>query len=145
MASRSRSIPGFSGRPGRDAAQEHLQLLLELLGHIGEVLWLRDLKEERLLYVSPAFAAIWGRSVETLLNSPRVWIESIHPADRDRVLSAALNEARSGKNDRLEYRVVRPDKKVRWVYDRAYPVRNAQGEIYRLAGVAEDITEQRSR
>ena len=144
MASKSKSFPGFSGRPGRDPAQEHLKLLLELLGNIGEVLWLRDLKEERLLYVSPAFATIWGRSVETLLNSPRVWIESIHPADRDRVLSAALNEARSA-HDRLEYRVVRPDKSVRWVYDRSYPVRNAQGEIYRQAGVVEDITEQRSR
>ena len=144
MASRKRPFPGFSKGSDRDAAQEHLQLLLELLGHIGEVLWLRDLKEERLLYVSPAFATIWGRSVETLLNSPRVWIESIHPADRDRVLSAALNEARSDR-DRLEYRVVRPDKSVRWVYDRSYPVRNAQGEIYRLAGVVEDITEQRSR
>ena len=143
MASKkSRSVSGF---PARDPVRMQLQLLLEMLGSIGEVLWLRDLKEERLLYVSPAFAVIWGRSVETLLNSPRVWIESIHPADRDRVLSAALSEARSGSNDRLEYRVVRPDKKVRWVYDRAYPVRNAQGEIYRLAGVVEDITDQRSR
>ncbi len=143
MASKkSRSAPGF---PARDPAQMQLQLLLELLGGIGEVLWLRDLKEERLLYVSPAFATIWGRSVDAILNSPRVWIESIHPDDRDRVLSAALNDARSGSNDRLEYRIVRPDKTVRRIRDRAYPVRNAQGEIYRIAGVVEDITEQRSR
>ena len=32
---------------------------------------------------------------------------------------------------------------MRWVRDRAFPVRNQKGELYRIAGIAEDITEQR--
>lgn len=126
----------------KESGPEKLRHLEQLLGAIDEVVWLRDLHEERLLYISPAFAKIWGRSVESLLASPRVWIESVHPDDRDRVLSAAMNQARSD-HDYMEYRIVRPDGTVRWVFDRSYPIRNAQGEIYRLAGVVEDVTERR--
>ena len=42
-----------------------------------------------------------------------------------------------------EYRIVRPDGSVRWVFARAFPVRNEQGQIYRIAGIAEDITERK--
>jgi PAS domain S-box-containing protein len=80
--------------------------------------------------------------VEQLLSSPQVWIDSIHPGDRERVLSAAVSDALVG-NDSCEYRILRPDGTIRWVYDRAYPIRNAKGEIYRLAGVIEDITDRR--
>jgi len=119
-----------------------LDILLEGLDHIDEVLWIRDLAEERLLYISPAFARIWGRSVEALLGNPRIWIESVHPEDRERVMGAALNNARTGR-DEMEYRVIRPDGTPRWVYDRSYPIRNRQGEIYRLVGIVEDVTDKR--
>ncbi len=115
------------------------QMLREIVESIGYVFWLRDLTEERILYVSPAFATIWGRSVESLLASPRIWMDSIHPDDRERVISAALGEARIAQ-DAKQYRIVRPDGSVRRIEDRAYPVRNGRGEVYRLAGVARDVT-----
>jgi len=63
-------VPGFPARDKEESVRERLDLLLELVSNINEVLWLRDLVEERILYVSPAFARIWGRSVEQLLSSP---------------------------------------------------------------------------
>ena len=42
-----------------------------------------------------------------------------------------------------EYRVVRPDGTIRWIHDRGFPVRNEAGEVYRFAGIAEDITERK--
>jgi len=116
--------------------------LLQALQHIDEVLWIRDLAEERLLYISPGFERVWGRSVEALMQNPRLWIESVHPGDRERVLNAALNKARTGK-DSMGYRVVRPDGQVRQVHDRSYPIRNLRGDIIRLAGVVEDVTDRR--
>jgi len=121
---------------------EHLAVFSELVDNIDEVLWMRDLVEERLLYVSPAFARIWGRPVDDLLRSPALWMESIHPEDRERVVSAVVTNARMGV-DHVEYRIVRPDGKIRWIRDRAYPVRNSKGVIYRMAGVAEDVTDRR--
>ncbi len=133
--------PGFLQPSSDDSVREQLQLLLQMTKGVGVVLWLRDLKEERLLYVSPAFEKIWGRSVEALMANPRIWIDSMVPEDRAKVMSKALNEGRSGGPDAVEYRVVRPDGTVRRIRDRAYPVLNEKGQLHRLAGVAEDITD----
>src|SRR4028119_1533700 len=42
-----------------------------------------------------------------------------------------------------EYRIVRPDGEIRWIWARTFPVRNQLGEVYRLAGIAEDISERK--
>ena len=75
-------------------------------------------------------------------ESPRTWLEAIHSEDRDRVLEAALTKQVSGEYDE-KYRIVRPDGSIRWIRDRAFPVKNEAGNVYRIAGIAEDITGQR--
>jgi PAS domain S-box-containing protein len=96
---------------------------------------------EKLLYVNPAYASIWGRSLESLRRQPRSFMEAIHPEDREHAV--AVLEGHRVQGFELEYRVVRPDGSVRWVHDRGFPVKNPSGEVYRVAGVAEDITERR--
>jgi PAS domain S-box-containing protein len=115
-----------------------LEHLRQLANALGAVLWLRDLREERLLYVSPAFEKIWGRRVEDLLANPKLWVDSIHPDDRERALSGAI-DARDGAH-RQEYRILRPDGSIRHIRDRAFPILDAKGKLVRLAGVAEDVT-----
>ena len=61
-------------RPGEEALLE-FGMLREIFENIGYVFWLRDLKEERILYVSPAFERIWGRSPDGLYADPRRWLE----------------------------------------------------------------------
>jgi len=139
MAEESHHPLGHPGlRSSEDVLQE-FQMLREMVESIGYVFWLRDLREERILYASPAFERIWGRSVESLLRSPLTWMDSIHPEDREQVLSAALGDARIAQ-DAKRYRIIRPDGSIRWIEDRAYPVRNDRGDVYRLAGVARDVT-----
>lgn len=134
---------GFFEKARQHSAEQRLDVLMDLLGTVNEVLWIRDLAEERILYVSPGFEKLWGRPVESLLATPQVWVESIHPDDRERVLSKAMNQAREGV-DHMEYRIVRPDGSVRRVHDRSYPIRNSKGKIHRLAGVVEDITDAKA-
>jgi len=72
------------------------------------------------------------------------WVEAIHPDDRERVLESALTKQISGRYDEV-YRIVRPDGAHRWIHDRAFPIRDDSGEVYRLVGIAEDITRRRKR
>jgi PAS domain S-box-containing protein len=58
------------------------------------------------------------------------------------VRAAALEKQVSGDYDQ-EYRIVRGDGAIRWIRDRAFPVRNERGEIYRIAGVATDVTDRK--
>src|SRR5207253_481669 len=68
--------------------------------------------------------------------------EGIHHEDRERVARAMLSKQVIGEYDE-EYRVVRPDGSLRWVHDRAYPVKDEAGAVYRVVGIAEDITERK--
>ena len=42
-----------------------------------------------------------------------------------------------------EYRVIRPEGTVRWVWDRAFPIRDAAGKVVRIAELVQDITERK--
>jgi PAS domain S-box-containing protein len=114
----------------------------QLVDNIKEVFWMTDVAKRRMLYVSPAYEQIWGRTRASLYQSPMDWLEAIHPDDQKRVSEAAFSRQSAGTYDE-QYRIRRPDGVERWIRDRAFPVRNAAGEVYRLAGVAEDITERR--
>jgi two-component system cell cycle sensor histidine kinase/response regulator CckA len=109
---------------------------------IQEVFWLTDLEKGRIVYVSPGYEQIWGRTCESLYENPRDWLAAIHPDDRQRVLDAALTKQSAGSYDE-EYRIVRPDGAVRWIRDRGFPVRDARGCVIRVAGSAQDVTEKR--
>ncbi|MBN8420296.1 MAG: PAS domain S-box protein [Verrucomicrobia bacterium] len=125
-----------------DALRESEERFRQIAETIQEVFWISDVAKHQVLYVSPAYERIWGRSCASLQNTPRNWLESIHSDDRDRVLHAATTRQTDGTYDE-EYRIRRPDGSLRWIRDRAFPVANHQGEIYRVVGVAQDITERK--
>ena len=103
---------------------------------------MNDPAQAQVLYVSPGYETLWGRPCQSLYDSPQSWLEAVHPEDRDRVLRAALTRQANGAYDE-EYRIIRPDHTVRWIRDRAFPVRDAAGRVIRIVGLAEDITERR--
>jgi PAS domain S-box-containing protein len=113
----------------------------QLAENIYEVFWISSVDHAQIIYVSPAYEQIWGRSCENLYEQPSSWLEAIHPEDRDRV-EAALKRQIQGDYD-VEYRIVQPDNSIRWIRDRGFPVQDAQGQVYRLAGIAEDITSRK--
>jgi len=114
----------------------------EMAASIDEVFWMTDTAKGHILYVSPAYEKIWGRRGEELYGSPGMWAKAIVPEDRDRVVAAVLAKQSTGEY-REEYRIARPDGSIRWIFDRAFPVRNAAGEVCRVVGVAVDITERK--
>ena len=121
------------------ASHESEARFRELAETIEEVFWITSPDKNRMLYVSPAYEKIWGRTCASLYESPHTWLEAIHPDDRERVLRAA--EARQTRGDYDEtYRILRPDASVRWIHDKAFPIFGAEGEVLRIVGLAEDIT-----
>jgi PAS domain S-box-containing protein len=111
--------------------------------NIDEVFWVMDLAKNAMLYVSPAYARIWGRSCESLCADQRTWLESVHPGDRERVGRARAARYTRGDYDET-FQIVRPDGGLRWIHSRAFPVRESSGEIHRLVGICEDITKFRT-
>jgi PAS domain S-box-containing protein len=118
------------------------QRFRSLAESIREVFWLYSPESGRLLYLSPAFRSIWGRSPEEALANPEVWFQGVHPDDRSRVRRAWAGSLAAGEYDE-EYRVLRPDGEMRWVYERAFPVADSRGRVQQVSGIAVDITERK--
>ncbi len=123
------------------ALAERERRLRQLVEPARDAFWLASIDGQQLLYVSPAAEALLGHPVELLLARPALRRELIHPDDRERRRRAVRAAAAAGYE--LEYRIVRADGALRWVRERAYPVRDADGEVDRLGGVIEDVTERR--
>jgi PAS domain S-box-containing protein len=120
------------------ASEERFRQIAE---NIREVFFMTDARTGKVIYLSPAFAEIWGTPRSEVYADQRAWIRGIHPDDRERVKEAL--EVHGEANLNIEYRIVRPDGAVRWIWARAFPVEDEQGEVVRIAGLAEDITERK--
>ena len=132
---------GIQGKWAEEILRESEERFRQLAENISEVFWMTDPAKKEMLYVSPAYETIWGRTCKSLMERPHSFFDAIHPDDRPRVLASI--QANSDTPYELEYRIARPDRSVRWIRDRAFPVRDAGGLVIRTAGVAEDVTEKR--
>lgn len=116
---------------------------MDIAETIDEVFWMADPAVTRMLYISPGFERVWGRSCASLHEEPRSFIDAIHPDDREQVVEDLLVQ-RDGLPFDHEYRILKPDGTVRWIWDRGYPVRGADGSVDRYIGVAQDITARKA-
>jgi PAS domain S-box-containing protein len=111
----------------------------QITDNIDDVFWMFTVPDGRLEYVSPAYSAIWGSSADSLREHPDNWLEAVHPDDRARIAGRWSRLADAPHYDD-EFRIEGPDGRTHWVRDRLYPVRDARGDVYRVARVTSDIT-----
>jgi len=121
--------------------QESEERFRQLAENVEEVLLLFDPQVNKVFYVSPAYEKVWGRSCESLYTCPRSFLSGIHPDDRP-VIAASLELSNRSRGE-WEYRVIRPNGTVRWVWDRAFPIRDSAGKVVRIAELVQDITERK--
>ena len=124
------------------ALHESEQRFRQLAENLREVFWLSSLDGSQIYFISPAYEEIWGRSRESLIAQPESWLDAAHPEDREGVLVNFEKQSR-GEFVEYEYRIVRPDGEIRWIEAHVFPVRNKEGEIYRCAGSAQEITKRK--
>ncbi|KAB8331556.1 PAS domain S-box protein [Scytonema tolypothrichoides VB-61278] len=122
------------------ALRESEERFRQIAENIEDVFWALDFVNQRLLYVSPAYERIWGRKRESLYTSSKDWMDSLHPDDKQTVLATVREKAYQEQFEH-EYRIVRLDGTVRWIRDRGFPIKNEFGQLQRVIGIAEDITE----
>lgn len=122
---------------GRIEAETRLR---EILANSRDCVWMQDAATLELLFVSPAYALIWGRDPAELMARRHTFLDTVHPEDRERTREARRLAPVGGFEE--VYRITRPDGEVRWVLDRSFSIRNDEGEIYRIGGIASDISER---
>jgi PAS domain S-box-containing protein len=130
-------------KQAEEALRESEERFQEMARNIQEIFWTLDAQNMKVLYVSPAYETITGRTCESLKENPKSYEEVIHPEDRVRVLSRLGEALETGQFDE-EFRIVKPDKIIRWVWLRGFPVRDSTGIVRRLVGTAQDVSARKS-
>ncbi|MEA5513940.1 PAS domain S-box protein [Nodularia sp. UHCC 0506] len=120
--------------------QESEQKFRQLAENLNQVFWMTDPETSTMIYISPAYEEIWGCSCQSLYENPKSFIDSIYADDKQPFFMAMQNKKQGFD---IEYRIIRPDGSMRWIRDQAFPLTNQMGEVYRIVGIAEDITESK--
>jgi len=111
----------------------------QLTDNIDDVFWMFSVPGRELVYVSPAYATVWGSSAESLRELPGGWLEALHADDKARMVGRWERLAEEPHYDE-EFRIHGADGQLRWVRDRLFAVRNSRGVVYRVARMSSDIT-----
>lgn len=131
----------------RVRTEEHLRRselkFRQLAETIREVFWISDIASKDVLYVSPAYREIFGRTCQSFYEQSGSFLESVHPGDAERVRAAAAQQEQGVPLDE-EFRIVRPDGSLRWIRARTFFVVTEKSESSRIVGVAEDITDRKN-
>lgn len=114
-----------------------------IAANITDLIWIRDPETGHLVYLSQAFEQIWQRDREEAMTDANLFIDSIHPEDREHMSEVIKNQAFGTFIE--EYRILTPSGEERWIVDRAIPVARGDGSIYRIVGIAADFTERRRK
>jgi PAS domain S-box-containing protein len=123
--------------------------LSKLAERSEDVYWLSSPDFQSIIYLSPAYEKIWGRSREDLYKNPEQWISFLVPEDvknYNPIYAMATRIAEFGPAARYSesYRIVRPDGQVRWILDRGFPIYNDEGDCCGVTGIAIDMTERKA-
>lgn len=132
-------------------ARKHAELALgesearfrQLAENINVVFWITTVNFfGELLYISPAYETVWGRPCASAYQSPIAHLEAVHPDDLARLEAAIAQLRQAGQYD-LEYRIFHTNGSLRWIRSRGFAVKDELGQIYRYAGIAEDVTQRK--
>jgi PAS domain S-box-containing protein len=113
----------------------------ELVNNIPDIFWVADPVLGKSNFVSPAFEKIIGISYEKLQEIPGGFSSLVLPEDRYILLKSYEQEERGEPTD-IQYRIRKPDGSIRWLQDKSTPIKDKNGNVTRVVGFANDITEQ---
>ncbi|MEE4197620.1 MAG: PAS domain-containing protein [Bacteroidales bacterium] len=115
----------------------------QLADNINDAFWLRTL-DHKIIYMNPACEKIVGKQFKNIFEDFNEYEQWIHPEDKEKIIQQKLkNNHLPQKTHLYQHRIIRPDGQVRWLWVRTFPVFNENGELYRRAGIASDITEEK--
>jgi PAS domain S-box-containing protein len=117
----------------------------QLAENVGDVLMLiRSAEPYSFIYVSPAYQKMIGRDVQELYENPAAWLTDVHEEDRSQVADSFKQFIQGAGDFNHEFRMLGPSGPARWMWATGFPIKDAQGGIYRFAVIARDITQRKS-
>ena len=121
---------------------DHEGQFMQLFENIDDAFWISSQNEVN--YINSAFEEIWGIPCDDIYANPKILLDVIHPDDKQTVLNI-LNKQVSIENRLVnyEYRIIRPDKQIRWIRAKSLLIYDENGINTKSIGTARDITKEK--
>lgn len=129
-------------RQDEQRVRESEERFRQLAGNIQEVFCVATISLSEMLYISPGYEQIWGRSCQSLYEDPQSFIDAFVPDDRKKLFAFIVEIQKGITPEPATYRLQKPDGSIRWVLVNGAPIRDANGLIYRVSGSALDVTDR---
>lgn len=130
-------------RKTEKSLRESEQRFRQIAENIQEIVWIASFKFNQLLYISPVYEKVFGRSCDLLYQDPTSWLKFVHPQDRKSLKNALEIHKKEAKQIDIKFRILQPNGTVRWLWSRAFPIKDKWNNFYRSTGVLVDITQQK--
>lgn len=124
-----------------EATEQRFRDLVNGLGHA--IFWEADPFTQKFTFVSQSAENILGYPPEKWLDNSNFWMNLFHPDDKNWASAFAHKESLEGRDHEFEYRCVAADGRVLWLRNRAYIVRDEQGNVQKVRGLMVDISESK--
>jgi PAS domain S-box-containing protein len=126
----------------QEALRQSEERFQEIASTINQLFFIRCAKSQQFLYISPAYEKIFGRTCESLYRHPDSWLKTVHPDDREEIIASVAQQCQ-GNSVTREYRIIRPDGTIRWIFAQVLLIRDEAGNPLRFVGFAGDITDRK--
>lgn len=125
--------------------KHHAEMIYRTLVEcIPAITYIMALEEEgHTVFISPQIERL-GFTPEEWVNGGDLWLQQVHPEDRDRVMQAVLHSRNTGEAYSDDYRIATRAGDMLWFHDEASVVHDEHGNMLFLQGVMLDITEKKS-
>lgn len=131
-------------RKAEDSLREGQERFRQLAESVDDMFMLiRPGKPSSFIYVSPAYERLTGRNLNEIYEKPTEWLLLVHEEDRGRVQSLFDSFVKNRDDFNSEFRIVKPDGEVRWIWATGGTIKDSDGNVYRLAITARDVTQRK--
>lgn len=134
----------LSHRRMKMALQESEERYALALAGANDGLWDWDLRTDQMYYSARWKAMLGLNESDSVLSTPEEWFGRVHPNDLQNLKEKLERHLQDGtQHFECEYRVLHHNGSYRWALSRGMAVRDADGEVYRMAGSQTDITNRK--
>jgi PAS domain S-box-containing protein len=115
------------------------ELFRQFSENIKDVFWKMNPEMDKLLYISPAYEEIWGRTCDNLYKNPYERLDSVLEGDKEEI-HLFFNKLRI-QNASVEYRIMHSDGTIKYIIEKGFHVKDENGKLINIIGIAADMTE----
>jgi diguanylate cyclase (GGDEF)-like protein/PAS domain S-box-containing protein len=125
--------------PASDVRGRRFEVMAE---NFDEVFWMFNHDFSELLFLNEQAESIYGVEIEAMESDPMVFMEQIHPDDRE-LVRESIQKMVDGERISIETRVNQSTDYQRWVDVQGVPIKDEEGNVSKIIGSSRDITEQK--